>query len=148
MFLPLKKPEGGEDEDPRTMTVKEIVGRIREVTDDAGFIEAVMGDNITKEQKTKAIHLIDELIRADKRTKKVDEDTVLGFRTGMMYGLALASKMQVSDSPTEDEMKKKIKQFLFMFSAIDEGLKTWVDDKWFENLMKNAKVSEEVKTKK
>jgi hypothetical protein len=52
------------------------------------------------------------------------------------------------DERKEKILRSKVKQFAFMFYALDKGVGDWLDDHWLEQLIKNTPVKPEPKKKK
>ncbi len=151
MFL-FGKNEG---QDPRSMTARELALMVRNAANEKELKEMV-GVEITDAQYRKVVHMIETLVSDS--GSKLSVDTLKSFKEGIFYGLGLGTKMTllaqdlgiestVGSMRDKKKLKRLMSKFLFVFEAIDRGIENYTDDVWFENLMKNAKVSEAKKTK-
>lgn len=152
----------GDDVDPEKLTVMELARKI-----EAGMLEEEVLEAlelvITTEQYKKAVDGIEKFVFESGKTTEFDKDSLLSFRKGMFYGIALQTKItlearNVKTKKSADGIGKAnisdpdaaniARKYAFMFWAIEKAYENWTDDDWFKNLMKNAKVEEAPVTKK
>lgn len=150
MFLPIKGD--GDDRDPSEMTAKEIAIKLAKVTVDPDFLKLAESEEPAGKKEADLIRqMVHDVAQEDPNYKTLTKDTLVGFRSGISYGIALMVKL-ASSSDGKDLNKKNIKKmsraFLMPYRALDSAIKGFDDDSWFDNFMKNAKVAPEEDKKK
>ncbi len=136
--------KGDEDWDPEKMTVREIAELMRKTLEEPDLKKMLNNFTVTKEQQAAVLDIAEKFVLHDKRATAVTKDSILGFKYGILYGMALQGKLMMGISGDDSQKKtvETLKKFVFTFWALDASIDDWDETKWFENLMKNAKISE------
>lgn len=157
MFLPVNgdKHDG---RSPKEMTAREIALTVTDTVQDTDLHEAMGLDEtvkVDKKQVEQMRKIVYELCQTNPAFKNMTKDTILGFRSGVAYGMGFMVKItQATDNlnlekPDPEKIKKVLFKFLTPFLALDAAAESFNEDAWLENLLKNAKVEPEpVKTVK
>lgn len=137
------------DKDPTVMTAKEIALEVIKTAEDTDLHEMSGTSELSKiprEQVEQMRNLINEVASEATAYKGLTKETLVGFKAGIGYGMAMMIKMTaaMSDKRIDDkETKRLLKMFMVPMRAIDAAVESFNDDAWLENLLKNAKVEPE-----
>lgn len=163
MFL-FGREEDDKPVDPSRLSAMELAAMIEEGVMQKEVPEAV-GLEITDELYKKALDSIEKFVYKNSDIKTFTKDSLLSYRKGVCYGLALASKVAADtrdlriqddevrgvgkiDATRGGEARKIAQKYAFIFWAIEKAKENWTEDDWFKNLMRNAKVEEAPKKTK
>ncbi len=94
------------------------------------------------EMYKKLIPAIEEFIQQGKFSRTLNEDVLVGFLEGFIYSMAATAKMMHKMSQNTNGMDG-LKIMVSVVSALHKGIENVKNDKWLENLLKNAKIEPE-----
>jgi len=132
-------------------SLRTIVGAMSKALTDPDIADLSDRKEVTDKQRQQYANLMEDLCRLDSRFKQFTPDSALAYRAGMLYGMALLGKItqtiDTKNASFEDDantlLKEVITLYMTPFVALESVVDKWPDDRWFENLMANIKVSPE-----
>lgn len=143
--------------DPEKLTVMQLAKAMEK-----GVLEKDVPDvlelTIAPEQYKKMVDSIEKFVFDDSKKTEFNKHSLMAYRKGIFYGLALSTKLQIDARDLEPDFQKDgighasvtknktasnvARKYAFIFWAIEHAYNNWTDDEWFKNLMKNVKIED------